>query len=190
VVWVRDPGRCTFVSKDGHRCDERGFLEFHHIIPYAAGGRATVENLTLRCASHNRHEADVYFGTRRPDTIREPVAEYGANEPAGSEPGLSFVDNSAPRLDGAARIEALGDDADLQEIYDTERQLLYVACTRARDFLSVSALAPPSEFLDDEAPTPRAGPSRACRIRPPPRSARAPPGSAGRPGTGPARDAW
>jgi hypothetical protein len=31
------------------------------------------------------------------------------------------------------RIEAVGDDADLQEVYDTERQLLYVACTRARD---------------------------------------------------------
>jgi superfamily I DNA/RNA helicase len=47
------------------------------------------------------------------------------------------------------RIEAVGDDADLQEIYDTERQLLYVACTRARDFLSVTAVDPASEFLDD-----------------------------------------
>ena len=47
------------------------------------------------------------------------------------------------------RIEQVGDDADLQEIYDTERQLLYVACTRARDHLMVSAIAPRSEFLDD-----------------------------------------
>ena len=31
------------------------------------------------------------------------------------------------------RIETVGDDADLQEVYDTERHLLYVACTRARD---------------------------------------------------------
>ena len=30
------------------------------------------------------------------------------------------------------RIETVGDDADLQEVYDTERHLLYVACTRAR----------------------------------------------------------
>ncbi|MGO8940110.1 MAG: UvrD-helicase domain-containing protein, partial [Mycobacterium sp.] len=30
------------------------------------------------------------------------------------------------------RIQTVGDDADLQEVYDTERQLLYVACTRAR----------------------------------------------------------
>ena len=47
------------------------------------------------------------------------------------------------------RIETVGDDADLQEVYDTERHLLYVACTRARDHLLVTAVAPASEFLDD-----------------------------------------
>lgn len=47
------------------------------------------------------------------------------------------------------RIEAVGDDGDLQETYNTERQLLYVACTRARDFLLVSGCEPASEFLDD-----------------------------------------
>jgi ATP-dependent exoDNAse (exonuclease V) beta subunit len=34
------------------------------------------------------------------------------------------------------------------EVYDTERQLLYVACTRARYFLMVSGVAPVSEFLE------------------------------------------
>lgn len=47
------------------------------------------------------------------------------------------------------RIETVGDDGDLQEVYDTERQLLYVACTRARDGLLVTGTAPASEFLDD-----------------------------------------
>ncbi len=47
------------------------------------------------------------------------------------------------------RIEAVGDDADLQEVYDTERHLLYVACTRARDHLLVTSTEPASEFLDD-----------------------------------------
>ncbi|HVR34637.1 MAG TPA: 3'-5' exonuclease [Methylomirabilota bacterium] len=47
------------------------------------------------------------------------------------------------------RITAVGDDADLQEVYDTERHLLYVACTRARDHLLVTAVEPASEFLDD-----------------------------------------
>ena len=47
------------------------------------------------------------------------------------------------------RIEAVGDDADLGEVYETERHLLYVACTRARDSLLVSGTEPASEFLED-----------------------------------------
>jgi len=47
------------------------------------------------------------------------------------------------------RIEAIGDESDLEEVYASERHLLYVACTRARDHLFVSAVRPESEFLDD-----------------------------------------
>ena len=47
------------------------------------------------------------------------------------------------------RIESVEDDADLEEVYDTERHLLYVACTRARDHLIVTNVDPVSEFLDD-----------------------------------------
>ncbi len=47
------------------------------------------------------------------------------------------------------RIEAVADDADLEEVYQTERHLLYVACTRARDHLLVTGVDPASEFLDD-----------------------------------------
>ena len=47
------------------------------------------------------------------------------------------------------RIETIGDDADLEEVYNTERHLLYVACTRARDHLLVTSVVPGSEFLDD-----------------------------------------
>jgi len=47
------------------------------------------------------------------------------------------------------RIESVGDEADLQDVYDTERQLLYVACTRARDQLLVTSGDTPSEFLED-----------------------------------------
>jgi superfamily I DNA/RNA helicase len=49
------------------------------------------------------------------------------------------------------RIEAAVDDSDLEEVYNTERHLLYVACTRARDHLLVTGLKPASEFLDDLA---------------------------------------
>lgn len=47
------------------------------------------------------------------------------------------------------RIETVGDDADLLEVYDTERHLLYVACTRSREYLLVTSVEPASEFLDD-----------------------------------------
>jgi superfamily I DNA/RNA helicase len=47
------------------------------------------------------------------------------------------------------RIETVAGDADLEEVYDTERHLLYVACTRARDHLLVTSAGPASEFLDD-----------------------------------------
>ena len=47
------------------------------------------------------------------------------------------------------RVESVTDEADLEEVYVTERHLLYVALTRARDFLLVSGVDPASEFLDD-----------------------------------------
>lgn len=47
------------------------------------------------------------------------------------------------------RIESVDGEADLEEVYNTERHLLYVACTRARDHLWVSGVVPTSEFLDD-----------------------------------------
>lgn len=47
------------------------------------------------------------------------------------------------------RIETVSDDTDLEEVYNTERHLLYVACTRARDHLLVTGVNPASEFLDD-----------------------------------------
>ena len=47
------------------------------------------------------------------------------------------------------RIENVADDADLEEVYDSERHLLYVACTRARDHLLATGVKPASEFLDD-----------------------------------------
>ncbi len=47
------------------------------------------------------------------------------------------------------RIESVSDDNDLEEVYNTERHLLYVDCTRAPDHLLITAVNPASEFLDD-----------------------------------------
>ena len=47
------------------------------------------------------------------------------------------------------RIETAADDSELEEVYNTERHLLYVACTRPRDFLFISGTKPASEFMED-----------------------------------------
>ena len=47
------------------------------------------------------------------------------------------------------RIESVSDMADLEDVYETERHLLYVACTRSRDHLLISSVNPSSEFLCD-----------------------------------------
>jgi superfamily I DNA/RNA helicase len=47
------------------------------------------------------------------------------------------------------RIETVTDESDLEDVYNTERHLLYVACTRARDHLLVTGTDPASEFFED-----------------------------------------
>jgi hypothetical protein len=74
---------------------ERGFLEFHHLEPYAVGGRAVVDNVALRCRAHNVYEAERYFGDRLPLLVREaPALRYG-----GAEPGLDRVARPAAPID-------------------------------------------------------------------------------------------
>jgi hypothetical protein len=68
--------------------------------------------------------------------------------------GLEFRAVAVMACDGEIipsqqRIESVSDEADLEEVYDTERHLLYVACTRARDYLLVTGVEPASEFLQD-----------------------------------------
>jgi hypothetical protein len=64
-VWIRDRGRCAFSARHGRRCNERGFVEFHHVEAYAKGGKPTVGNIQLRCRAHNAYEADLKFGPRQ-----------------------------------------------------------------------------------------------------------------------------
>ena len=68
AVTERDGGRCAFVGSQG-RCTETGFLEFHHVVPYARGGTPTADNIQLRCRAHNQYEGEVTFG-RRPKAVR------------------------------------------------------------------------------------------------------------------------
>lgn len=61
AVWSRDEGRCAFAGPQG-RCTETGHLEFHHVLPFARGGPASVSNIALRCRAHNRFESEAIFG--------------------------------------------------------------------------------------------------------------------------------
>lgn len=61
-VLARDGECCSFVAPDGRRCQERGWLEFHHVVPFALGGPATTENIRLLCRAHNALLAERAFG--------------------------------------------------------------------------------------------------------------------------------
>lgn len=63
-VWKRDGGRCVFRGADG-TCGETAFLEYHHVIPFAAGGETSADNLQLRCRSHNQYETVVDQSTKQ-----------------------------------------------------------------------------------------------------------------------------
>ncbi|HEU0107947.1 MAG TPA: HNH endonuclease, partial [Vicinamibacteria bacterium] len=67
----RDADQCAYISPAGKRCTERTFLEFHHVRPYAKGGPATVENISLRCRRHNQYEAELVFGPHGASVARE-----------------------------------------------------------------------------------------------------------------------
>jgi len=72
-VQARDRGRCAFVGAEG-RCQETGFLQYHHVVAYADGGPTTAANIQLRCRAHNAYEAETWFG---PLVVREPRGVYG-----------------------------------------------------------------------------------------------------------------
>ena len=57
-----DELRCCYVGKDGHRCSERAFLQFHHIQAWARGGADTPDNLCVLCAAHNLLLGEQTFG--------------------------------------------------------------------------------------------------------------------------------
>ncbi len=102
AVYIRDRGRCSFIGIGGRRCCERTFLEFHHLIPYAAGGRATVDNIALRCRAHNAYEAEMFYGPIR--DCRSAAEDAGAEVVKG---GAEMVREGTARVtDDAFRSRA------------------------------------------------------------------------------------
>jgi hypothetical protein len=90
-VAARDRARCAFLSQNGRRCEERRFLEFHHILPRAAGGPATLENIELRCRSHNGYAVDEYFGRGKRRTRDGGQCEAGSARGPVTRSGTSSI---------------------------------------------------------------------------------------------------
>lgn len=98
IAWRRDQGRCAFHSRDGRRCSETGHLEFHHVKPFAHGGRATAANIEIRCRAHNGYEAVREFGERSASMVREKEATYWSRDQlAGQGRYTIFRDSCRPR---------------------------------------------------------------------------------------------
>jgi hypothetical protein len=89
-VHARDKGQCTYVSPDGRRCTERGFLEVHHHhTTFARGGEATTENLRLACRAHNRLIAERDYGRgfmqkKLHEAMKQPATRIKRARPANS----------------------------------------------------------------------------------------------------------
>lgn len=99
---------------------------------------------------------------RTPELVQRARSALPQNEEAGSivtasmhlAKGLEFravvvmaCDEGTLPLD--ERVADAADEAELDEVYETERRLLYVACTRAREHLFLTGVRPASEYLDD-----------------------------------------
>ena len=97
AVWKRDGGQCTYESESGHRCQERKFIQFDHILEVARGGESTVDNLRLRCRAHNQFEAERTFGVEFMRHKRAAAAEARVSrKPA--NPAPPHVEEVVPYL--------------------------------------------------------------------------------------------
>lgn len=97
-VFGRDQGRCAFVGKDGHRCGERGFLELHHVVPFAKGGEATISNLEIRCAAHNRYQADLDYGQKHCEEKRRQRSDGRTDEATQGSAMWKQIENALREL--------------------------------------------------------------------------------------------
>ena len=144
----------TDLSKSG-RVTEAG--AFHRLADhYARGARAPFEHVVLDDAQDvtvGKLRFFVAIGGAKADGLFF-AGDQGVRVHDASRQGLEFRAVAVMACDdqiipSQSRIGAITDEADLEEVYATERHLLYVAVTRARDHLLVSAAVHGSEFLDD-----------------------------------------
>ena len=125
-----------------------------------------VSSWLRRCMNSGIPAKQIALLVRGPDQLdrARKVAENAVAASADAEAPIVTVMHDAKGLEFRAvavmacdedvipdpqRLASIGDVAEMESVYETERHLLYVACTRARDQLLVTGIAPGSEFLDD-----------------------------------------
>ncbi len=89
AVIERDGEQCTFLDKRGRRCPERRRLELDHVEGFARVGRHTVEEIRLRCRSHNQWEAERMYGRSFMDRKRGAKASAPGRTKGGVYPAHS-----------------------------------------------------------------------------------------------------
>ncbi len=103
-VLEKEGGCCTFRSDNGTRCGTQRNLHFDHIEPFASGGESTTDNLRLRCAAHNRLEAERRYGKgfmeRKVQAAQETAPT--AREESGVEPEPVDLDHTTHDPDHTA----------------------------------------------------------------------------------------
>jgi hypothetical protein len=108
AVWLRDQGRCTFVSADGHRCGSRQRLEFDHVEAVGrGGGGASVSGIRLRCRTHNQLEAERVYGAafmqhKREQAKRAAAEARARRAAAATEESRMAAERAAERAAKAA----------------------------------------------------------------------------------------
>jgi len=117
-------------------------------------GRSQTLRINYRTSHQIRIQADRLLGPEVLDDHMETTTGKMSISSMHLAKGLEFRAVAVMACDDEIiplqeRMESVADDADLEEVYNTERHLLYVACTRARDHLLVTSVDPASEFLDD-----------------------------------------
>jgi hypothetical protein len=105
AVAKRDGRRCTFIGPNG-RCTETSLLQFHHDDPFAMGGTATINNIRLLCAVHNRYEAELFYGVNYPGIVREDRPTWPESR-SGTAKRVSYLRSLHRGCDDAAAAKLL-----------------------------------------------------------------------------------
>ncbi len=128
----------TQAAKSGMVPGEIGvFVRSRTEVPRA---RAAVEAAGLRWFELPEHEHEAHQGVLIGTMHLAKGLEFKATVVMACDDGV---------LPLQSRLEAVADETELDDVYETERHLFYVACTRARDRLLISAVRPASEFIQD-----------------------------------------